>query len=153
MSPKKELTVGDRAPAFTLKDAGGRSVSLKDFRGKKNVILVFYPGDMTPGCTMQLCAIRDDWSKFAKTDTAVFGVNHADSDSHQKFSKKYGFPFPLLIDPGKKVSARYDAIKQFFKTKIIKRTVVGVGRDGKIFFLRRGMPKDSDILKALASAR
>lgn len=149
MSPKKELFVGDRAPVFTLKDAGGKTVSLKDFRGKKNVILVFYPGDMTPGCSMQLCAVRDDWRKFAGKDAAVFGVNHADAESHQKFTKKYGFPFPLLVDKGKKVSARYGAIKQFFKTKIIKRSVVGVGKDGKIFFLRRGMPKDSDILKAI----
>ncbi|HWR00216.1 MAG TPA: peroxiredoxin [Candidatus Methylomirabilis sp.] len=148
----KELAVGDRAPTFTLKNAGGHSVSLKNFRNNKNVILVFYPGDMTPGCAMQLCSIRDDWKKFTGADTAVFGVNHADADSHNKFTKKYGFPFPLLIDPGKKVSARYGAIKQFFKIRIIKRTVVGIGKDGRIFFLRRGMPKDTDILKAIASA-
>lgn len=148
MTTKKALTVGSRAPSFTLKDAAGNAVSLKDFKGKKNVILVFYPGDMTPGCTMQLCAIRDDWQKFA--GSAVYGVNHADADSHNKFIKKYGFPFPLLIDKGKKVSARYGAVKSFFKAKIIKRTVVGIGKDGKIFYLRRGMPKDADILKAIA---
>ena len=149
MPPKKLLTVGSRAPSFTLKDAAGNAVSLKDFRGKKSVVLIFYPGDMTPGCTMQLCAIRDDWRKFA--GTAVYGVNHADADSHNKFAKKFGLPFPLLIDKGKKVSARYGAIKQFFKARIIKRTVVGIGKDGRIFFLRHGMPKNSDILKAVAS--
>ena len=58
----------------------------------------------------------------------------------------------LLIDAGKKVSARYGAVKMFFKIKIIKRSVVGIGKDGKIFFLRRGMPKDADILKATAMA-
>jgi thioredoxin-dependent peroxiredoxin len=152
MSPKPQLSVGMRAPQFRLMDESGHAVALRDFKGKKNVILVFYPGDMTPGCTMQLCAIRDDWKKFVSTDTALFGVNHADAESHKKFVKKYNLPLPLLIDPGKKVSARYGAIKTFFKAKVIKRSVVGIGKDGKIFFLRRGMPKDADILKAAITA-
>lgn len=149
---KKQLAHGMKAPAFTLKTEAGKSVSLADFKGKKNVILVFYPGDMTSGCTMQLCAIRDDWKKFTGADTVVFGVNHADADSHKAFIKKYRFPFPLLIDTGKKVSTRYGALKKFFKAIIIKRSVVGIGKDGTIFYLRRGMPKDSDILKAIATA-
>lgn len=152
MPTPKDLTLGAKPPAFTLKDERGRSVSLADFKGKKNVILVFYPGDMTAGCTMQLCAIRDDWKKFLTTDTVVFGVNHADADSHKTFIKKYNFPFPLLIDPGKNVSKKYGALKRFFKAIIIKRSVIGIGKDGKIFFIRRGMPKDTDILKAIATA-
>jgi peroxiredoxin Q/BCP len=152
MSSPKPLAPGMKAPAFTLTDEKGRKVSLADFKGKKNVILVFYPGDMTSGCTMQLCAIRDDWQKFLKADTVVYGVNHADADSHQAFIKKYRFPFPLLIDTGKKVSARYGALRKYFKAIIIRRSVFGIGKDGNIFFLRRGMPKDSDILKAIATA-
>ena len=61
MPTLKELQIGSKAPAFTLKDEKGKTVTLTDFHGKKNVVLVFYPGDMTSGCTMQLCAIRDDW--------------------------------------------------------------------------------------------
>jgi peroxiredoxin Q/BCP len=152
MPPLKSLAAGMKAPAFTLKDERGRSVALADFKGKKNILLVFYPGDMTAGCTMQLCAIRDDWKKFLATDTVVFGVNHADADSHKTFIKKYNFPFPLLIDPGKKISKKYGALKKFFKAIIIKRSVIGIGKDGKIFFVRRGMPKDGDILKEIASA-
>lgn len=151
MPSTKQLAVGSKAPAFTLKDEKGKTVSLADFYGKKNVILVFYPGDMTSGCTMQLCAIRDDWKKFLSTDTVVLGVNHADAESHTAFSKKYRFPFPILVDTGKKVSARYGALKKFFRAIIIKRSVVGIGKDGKIFYLRRGMPKDSDILKAITA--
>ena len=139
-----------KAPAFRLHDERGRTVALSDFKGKKNVLLIFYPGDMTPGCTMQLCAIRDDWKKFQGTDTVVFGVNHADAVSHTAFSKKYRFPFPILIDTGKKVSTRYGALRPYFKAIIIRRSVVGIGKNGKIFYLRRGMPKDSEILKALA---
>jgi thioredoxin-dependent peroxiredoxin len=79
-------------------------------------------------------------------------VNHADADSHNAFIKKYRFPFPILIDTGKKVSTRYGALKKYFKAIIIKRSVFGIGKDGKIFFLRRGMPKNTDILKAIAAA-
>jgi len=148
-----ELKLGDMAPDFTLPDQDGKDVKLSAFRGKRKVVLVFYPGDMTPGCTMQLCAIRDDWSKFVAADTAVFGINHGDKDSHQRFIKTHGFPFPLLIDKDKKVSAKYGAIKSLFGHKVIKRSVVGIGKQGEIDFLKRGMPKDADIIKAMLAAK
>ncbi|MBM3204409.1 peroxiredoxin [Candidatus Uhrbacteria bacterium] len=146
---KRELRVGLKAPDFTLKDSSGKLVRLSEFRGKSPVLLVFYPGDMTPGCTMQLCAIRDDWQKFRSCGIVVYGVNHADAESHQTFIKKHTFPFPLLIDTGKKVSKRYGAIKTFFKAIIIKRSVVGIDTEGVIRYLKRGMPKNSEILKAM----
>lgn len=145
----KELAVGDKAPDFTLPDQDGNDVTLSDFKGKKNVVLIFYPGDLTPGCTVQLCAVRDDWSKFAKADAVVFGMNHGDADSHTKFIKKYTFPFPLLVDKDKKVATKYGALKKFFKAVVIKRSVVVIDKDGKIVFLKSGMPKDTDILKAI----
>lgn len=145
----KELVVGAKAPLFTLSDARGKAVALKDFRGKKNVVLVFYPGDMTSGCTMQLCAIRDDWKKFLAADTVVFGVNQAEAASHARFTKAYHFPFPLLVDAGRRVSAKYGAIRKYFKATIIRRTVVGIDKEGTIVYLRRGMPKNVDILKAI----
>lgn len=144
-----KVTKKTSAPLFTLKDHEGNTVRLSDFTGKKNVLLIFYPGDMTPGCTMQLCAIRDDWSKFQRADTVVFGINHGDAESHAAFIKKHGFPFPLLVDEGKKVSAKYGAVKPFFKSRIIKRTVVVIGKDGNIIFLKNGMPKNTEILKAI----
>lgn len=146
----KKLAIGDRAPLFTLKREDATKVSLRDFRGKRDVLLFFYPGDMTSGCTIQLCAVRDDWKKFKNVKLAVFGVNHADADSHKKFIDTYQFPFPLLIDSGKKVSKKYGAIKPYFKTEIIKRSVIGIGKDGKIFYLKRGMPKNNEILKAVS---
>ncbi|MBU0540220.1 peroxiredoxin [Patescibacteria group bacterium] len=149
MAEQKILKIGDIAPLFTLEDQSGKKVALADFRHKKMVVLIFYPGDMTPGCTMQLCAVRDDSSKFAKAGAVVFGINHGDANSHKAFIKKHALPFPLLIDKGKKVSLKYGAIKSFFKTKIIKRTVVAVDKEGKIIYLRRGMPTDAEILKAL----
>lgn len=145
----KELTIGRKAPLFTLKDERGTSVALKDFRNQKNVVLIFYPGDMTPGCTMQLCDIRDDWKKFTTRDTVVFGVNQADAASHTKFTKAHRFPFPLLVDKDRKVSAKYGATRLYFKATIIRRTVVVIDKEGTIVYLRRGMPKNADILKAI----
>ncbi|MCR4337320.1 MAG: peroxiredoxin, partial [Candidatus Omnitrophica bacterium] len=121
---QKGLNIGDQAPLFSLKDQEGNMIQLADFLNIKNVVLIFYPGDMTPGCTMQLCAVRDDWSKFQRKDTVVFGVNHAEASSHKDFITKYSFPFPLLVDDGKRVSAKYGATRPFFKSRIIKRTVV-----------------------------
>lgn len=145
----QELAVGMPAPDFTLKDQDGRSVKLSSFRDKQSVVLIFYPGDMTPGCTMQLCAIRDDWQKFRDAKIAVFGINFAEAASHATFIKKYSFPFPLLIDPNKKVSALYGAVRPLFKATIIKRSVIGIGKDGIIRYLKRGLPKNADILKAM----
>lgn len=152
MPPSPTFRPGTKAPAFTLTDQEGKTVSLSDFAGTKNVLLIFYPGDMTPGCTMQLCAIRDDWAKFEAVDTVVFGVNPASEQSHQAFHTKHAFPFPLLIDNLKKVAASYDAIRSLGPLKLIRRTVVAISKDGTILYYRHGMPKNADILKAIQSA-
>ncbi|HPN15248.1 MAG TPA: peroxiredoxin [bacterium] len=150
MPENTELQIGDKAPLFTLKTQTGQEISLSKIIGQKPVVLIFYPGDMTPGCTIQLCNIRDEWSKFEQLDAQVFGVNHADADSHQRFSAKFRFPFPLLIDPDKKIAKKYGAVKKLFSATVIKRTVVAIDKNGKIIFHKHGMPKNADILKALS---
>ncbi|MBD3281878.1 redoxin domain-containing protein [Candidatus Uhrbacteria bacterium] len=150
--PDTFLKAGDKAPPFTLKTQKGKEVSLKDFKDKRPVVLIFYPGDMTPGCTIQLCNIRDNWPKFEETDAAVYGVNHADAKSHAKFAEKHQFPFPLLVDEDKKVSKKYGAIKKLFSATVIKRTVAVIDKDGKIVFYKYGMPKETEILKALTKS-
>lgn len=145
---KKESTMlktGTKAPEFKLKDENGNTVQLKDFKGKKNVVLIFYPGDDTPGCKKQLCAVRDDYSKFDKEDVVVFGINPQGAKSHKKFIEKYNFPFPLLVDKDKKVVKKYGAKGTLFT----KRTVYGIDKEGKIVFAKRGMPENEEILKAL----
>jgi hypothetical protein len=87
------LSVGDKAPAFSLRDQNGNLVTLKEFKTRKNVVLVFYPGDNTPGCTKQLCAIRDQFKLFADNDTVVFGINPQDPSSHKKFISRRSLPF------------------------------------------------------------
>lgn len=138
------LKTGDKAPEFTLKNQKGEGVSLSQFKGKKNVVLIFYPGDSTPGCTKQLCAVRDDFEKFVKADVEVFGVNPQSAESHQKFITKQNFQFSLLIDDEKKTITDYKAGGLL----MTKRTVYGINKDGIIVFAQRGMPSNDEILKA-----
>lgn len=145
----KNITTGKDAPDFHLPDQDGKIVHLKDVLAEHPVVLFFYPGDMTPGCTIQLCAVRDDWTKFKDACVEVFGINHGKAESHAAFISKHGFPFPLLVDAEKKISVAYGATKKLFKANVIFRTVVGIGRDGIIRFYKCGMPKNTDILKAM----
>jgi len=136
------LNAGTPAPDFTLPDEAGNRVTLSALRGR-SVVLVFYPGDDTPGCTRQLCQFRDDWADARKRGVAVFGVNPQSAQAHQKFRRKFNFPFPLLVDKGQKVAERYKA-----NGLIVKRTVYLIGPDGKILFARRGMPAPAEVLAA-----
>jgi len=126
---------GKAAPAFTLTDAAGKKVSLKDFSGK-NVILYFYPKDDTPGCTKEACGFRDQWKQLAKHDTVVLGVSADDAASHKKFIGKYKLPFPLLSDPERAVMKTYGAYgeKMMYgkKTVGVIRSTVWIGPDGKV---------------------
>lgn len=139
------LSVGDKAPAFSLRDQDGNLVTLEEFKTRKNVVLVFYPGDNTPGCTKQLCAIRDQFELFADNDTVVFGINPQDPASHKKFISKRSLPFPLLVDGDKKVIAAYGCRGML----MTKRTVYGINMEGTIVFSRRGTPANEEILSAL----
>ena len=126
---------GKAAPAFTLTDAQGKSVSLEDFAGK-DVILYFYPRDDTPGCTKEACGFRDAWKEIGKLEAVVLGVSADGEDSHQKFIAKYKLPFPLLSDPDRKTMTRYAAYgeKMMYgkKTMGVIRSTVWIGPDGKV---------------------
>jgi peroxiredoxin Q/BCP len=103
------LGVGDRAPAFTLSSSGGGQVSLSDFAGKP-VVLVFYPGDDTPVCTKQLNSYNNDLAEFEALDAQVLGISAQSVESHDKFSGKHGFKFPLLSDADKAVAGAYGTL-------------------------------------------
>ena len=136
------LPVGAAAPDFTLPDDAGNQVRLSALRGR-NVVLVFYPGDSTPGCTRQLCQLRDSWERARARGVEVFGVNPRSARSHAGFRRHYKLPFPLLVDAGRKVASLYNADGIF-----VKRTVYLIGRDGAIRFARRGMPSPAEVLAA-----
>jgi peroxiredoxin Q/BCP len=127
---------GKAAPDFTLEDQNGKSVSLSEFAGKKHVLVYFYPRDDTPGCTKEACGFRDDLRAFEKLGVVVLGVSADGAESHQKFTKKYGLPFPLLSDPDRKVMKRYGAFgeKMMYgkKTQGVIRSTVLIGKDGRV---------------------
>ena len=126
---------GKAAPVFTLQDATGNKVALKDLRGR-NVIVYFYPRDNTPGCTKEACGFRDLWRNIQKQDAVVLGVSPDSAASHQKFATQYQLPFTLLCDPDKKVMEKYGAWdkKMMYgkKTVGVIRSTVWIGPNGKV---------------------
>jgi len=100
------LKPGDKAPAFTVNDQDGNSVSLSDFKGKK-VALYFYPKDDTTGCTAQACNLRDNYASLKKKGVVILGVSIDSEKSHKKFENKYTLPFPLLADTEKDIVNKY----------------------------------------------
>ena len=98
---------GETAPDFTLPSQTGSPVSLKDFRGKKSVVVYFYPKDDTPGCTAEACAFRDSYEVFSDAGAEVIGISEDSQQSHQQFAAKHNLPFTLLSDAGNKVRQLY----------------------------------------------
>ena len=103
------LGIGDHAPAFTLPGTGGGTYSLADYAGRP-VVLVFYPSDDTPGCTKQLNTYNDGLDSFTGLGAQVLAISAQDLASHERFSTKHGFGFPLLADPDKAVAAAYGTL-------------------------------------------
>jgi peroxiredoxin Q/BCP len=101
------IQVGDAAPDFDLPDASGRRVRLADFKGKRGVVLYFYPKDDTPGCTKEACSFRDSYEEFRDAGAEVIGVSSDSEASHQHFAEKYRLPFVLVADAGGELRKRY----------------------------------------------
>ena len=103
------LSPGDRAPDFHGTLADGRQLRLRDFRGRRHVILYFFPKDFTPGCTKEACGFRDNYDAIAAYDAVIVGVSGDSEGSHASFREKYDLPFPLIADPDKELLTKYDA--------------------------------------------
>ena len=103
------VSVGDKAPDFTLPGTGDRSYSLSQYAGQ-TVVLVFYPGDDTPVCTKQLNCYNNELAQFTDVGAQVLAVSAQDVASHDRFATKHGFQFPLLSDTDKAVAALYGTL-------------------------------------------
>jgi peroxiredoxin Q/BCP len=128
------LKEGDVAPPITTQMVSGDQVapfSLADYHGKR-VVLYFYPKDETPGCTKEACAFRDGYAKFQSAGLTVFGCSVDSSEAHQKFIKKYNLPFPLLLDPDKKIATEYGVANGIPILGLDKRVTYVIDEDGKI---------------------
>ena len=141
------IEVGSDAPDFTLKTGSGDNFRLSDLRGQMRVMLVFYPKDFTPGCTTQLTQIQRHIDQFRKAGIEPFGVSADDATSHRDFCAAHGFDFELLVDADLAVAASYGAVKA--EGPGIERSVVIVGRDGKVIFAEHGAPPWTQIWNTL----
>ncbi|MGH1371531.1 MAG: thioredoxin-dependent thiol peroxidase [Cellvibrionaceae bacterium] len=128
--------IGNMAPAFTLQKQDGTKVSLKDFRGSKNVVVYFYPKAMTPGCTTQACGIRDSQKELDDLDTVVLGISPDAYPRLQRFIDKQELNFDLLSDEDHAIADKYGvwALKKFMGREFmgIVRTTFIVGKDGRL---------------------
>jgi peroxiredoxin Q/BCP len=145
-----ELKVGDTAPDFSLLDERGLPVSLKDYLGKKVVVLYFYPKDFTSGCTVEACSFRDNYKLYQDKGAVVIGVSLDSVESHSKFSEKYDLPFAILSDNSKEVAKAYGVLG--VGGFLAKRVTFVINKDGKITHI---FPKvdvkhhSEEVLKAL----
>jgi peroxiredoxin Q/BCP len=121
---KKIISIGSKAPIFTLKDQNGAVVRLRDFLGKK-VILYFYVRDDTPGCSRQACEFRDDMDSLRRRNIIVLGISPDSVDSHKRFVEKYNLKFPLLADEDAKLAKKYGV---WAKKNMYGRTFYGIIR-------------------------
>lgn len=129
------LRSGDEVPDFSTKDESGNAFSKSSLIGKR-YLLYFYPRDNTPGCTAQACGFRDLNHEYQQLEVTVIGVSGDSPLSHQKFSKKYNLPFPLLVDEEHNLAKAFGVFgeKKFMGRTFdgIHRTSFLIGPDGKI---------------------
>jgi peroxiredoxin Q/BCP len=128
--------IGKPAPDFTLPSTSGQMVSLKQFKGKKTVVLFFYPNDDTPSCTKEACGFRDLTAEFEKADAVVIGISADPMESHLAFQAKHRLPYELLTDADATAAKAYGVWKQknLYGNKFmgIERTTFVIDRTGRI---------------------
>ena len=153
MASQKPVDVGDLAPDFTLPGTSNKSYSLSQFRGQ-TVVLVFYPGDDTLVCTKQLCAYNNELSQFSNVNAQILAISAQDVASHEAFSAKQGYKFPLLSDTEKTVASLYSVVGLF---GLPKRSVFVVDANGVIKYAHRSVlgvtyRPVSELIEAVAKA-
>ena len=114
---------GKKAPDFSGRNQDGKPVKLSAFKTKKNIVLYFYPKDMTPGCTTEACDFKDQFKKFK--NTIIIGISADSSERHQKFIDKYNLPFELIADENKKICEKYGVWQE---KKLYGKTYMGIVR-------------------------
>ena len=151
------IAVGATAPEFTLKDQSQKEVKLSDFKGKKNVVLVFYPLDWSPVCTNEHKCFVDDMRKFEQLDAQVLGLSVDSAWSHKAYAEKMGIQYPLLADFQPR-GAVADKFGMFLADKgITGRAIAIINKDGKVAWFKQydipTVPDLSEVSKALAQVK
>jgi peroxiredoxin Q/BCP len=146
--------IGKPAPDFTLPSTSGEPLSLRQFKGKKTVILFFYPDDETPGCTKEACGFRDLSGAFEAAGAVILGISADDLESHQKFKTKNKLPYELLYDADAIVSKAYGVWKQknLYGKKFlgIERTTFVIDKTGRIAQIYPKVKVEGHVAEVLA---
>jgi peroxiredoxin Q/BCP len=128
------LKAGDPAPDFEGPTSNGSRLGLKNFLGKKNVVLYFYPKDDTPGCTKEACSFRDNLQPIRSMGAEIIGVSLDSIESHGKFASKYGLSFPLISDKEKRIANAYGVLKDTeTSTSRVTFIIDKTGKVAKVF--------------------
>ena len=148
---------GRPAPDFTLPSTTGEPISLKQYKGKKTVILYFYPKDETPGCTKEACGFRDLAAEFERFNTVILGVSRDSLKSHESFRSKQQFPFDLLSDDAETLCTLFDVIKMknMYGKKVrgIERSTFLIDDKGKLRQEWRKVKVDGHVDEVLAAVK
>jgi peroxiredoxin Q/BCP len=154
-----KLKMGSKAPDFDVPSSAGKNITLKEFKGKKKVVLFFYPKDNTPGCTVEACGFRDKFKEIEKQGAVILGVSPDGDKAHQKFITKFGLPFVLLSDEDKAVCQAYGVwVKKSMYGKEymgVARTTFIINKDGAIANVFEKVKPDGhneEVLEALKKA-
>jgi len=126
-----ELSVGEKAPNFTLPDQNNIDHTLSDYAGRW-IVLYFYPMNDSPGCTTQACDFRDAVERIINSKAIVFGVSVDSVESHKDFSDKFNLPFSLLADESGEVSDAYESLRDFYVLMLSKRNTFIIDPAGNI---------------------
>lgn len=98
MTTRTTIEIGDEAPDFALEDQTRSTVRLSDFRGRKNVVVVFYPMSFTGICQGELCELRDGIEDFSGEDVQTLAISCDNGPSQARWAAEQGYDFPLLTD-------------------------------------------------------
>lgn len=145
---REPLAVGSQAPEFSLPATGGHTISLGDYRGQQNLMVVVDVGDHTPDCNRQLASLQEERGELAAGDTAVIGIHTGELSDHERYRTQMGFSFPLLHDPGAQVAALYGA-RQADGT--VRRLVSLIDQQGTIRYGKPGMHGNEAFCTALGA--
>jgi peroxiredoxin Q/BCP len=150
------VSIGKAVPNFTLPATGDKQISLKDLKGQ-NVVLYFYPKDSTPGCTTEGQNFRDNYAKFKRQNTIVFGVSRDSLKSHENFRGKQNFPFDLLSDEDEYLCQLFDVIKlkNMYGKKVrgIERSTFLIDDKGKLRQEWRKVKVDGHVDEVLTAVK
>jgi mycoredoxin-dependent peroxiredoxin len=151
------IAVGQAAPEFTLKDQSMAEVKLADYRGKKNVVIMFYPLDWSPVCTSEHACVVTDMKKFDSLNAQVLGLSVDSAWSHKAYAEKMGITYPLLADfnPRGAVAAQFGV---YLADKgITGRAIAIVDKAGKIAWFKNYdipvVPDINEVAQALAAVK